>query len=128
LHAEKRGLVEVPLETGLWQSYLSTDHLYSEQWLLCYEAGLKGWLKATSGADHIGADANLRWLRDLGVEFYDVDKASAVGLPGCNAIDWLVELEQAIQARLESYGESDEDRMDEGVDVTDLSVEDESLL
>ena len=128
LHAEQRGLLQTSIDTRLWQSYLTTENLYGEQWLLCYEASIKGWLKSPGGTDHVGADANFQWLREIGVEFYDVDKASSVGPAGSKVIDWLAELELAIESRRDSYGDPDEDDGDESPDVKPNESEDFSDL
>jgi hypothetical protein len=109
LHLKSRGLVHASLNTTLWQSFLTTEELFGEQWLLCYEASVKGWLTSPLGTDHIGADARFTWLRDLGVEFYDVDKATAISASGAGGEpDWLSDLEEEMDARRSEYGEADE--------------------
>ena len=113
----------MPLDTEGWRSYLGTEHLYGEQWLLCYEVNVKGWLNSKIGVDYVGGDANFRWLRDIGVQFYDIDKASSVGPPRSEAIDWVVDLEHAIHARRDPYGGFDDDLAAEDGDVTDLSLD-----
>jgi hypothetical protein len=46
--------------------------LFGEQWLLSYEAAVKGWLRAPNGVDHIAQVDAFAWLRDMDVEFYNV--------------------------------------------------------
>lgn len=75
LDAQARGLVPVGLDTTGWQNAMTADELYGENWLLAYEANVKGWLPTAS--DHVAQDPNFGWLKSLNVEFYD---ASAVGL------------------------------------------------
>lgn len=83
LHAKERGLIVGRLATAMWQGFLTTDDLYGSQWLLCYEAAVKGWLSPIGGGDHIARDPNFDWLRRIGVEFYDTSCAAATsGLQG----------------------------------------------
>jgi len=71
LDAHRRDQVPVGLDTTAWQSAMTEEELYGENWLLAYEASIKGWL--ASGTDHVGSDSNFAWLRDNGVHFYDED-------------------------------------------------------
>ncbi len=71
LDARSRGLVPTGLNVASWQSLMNTAELYSEHWLLAYEAAVKGWLPGTAGTGHIAADPNFAWLHARGVEFYD---------------------------------------------------------
>jgi hypothetical protein len=122
LHAQQRRLVDTGLDTSLWRSYLTTDELYGEQWLLCYEANVKRWLKSMSGVDHVGADANFKWLRDLDVEFYNVDRASALGAPASRPTNWLLDLESIVHRRGELYGEPEEESPKDPTDEPDLQI------
>ena len=49
---------------------MNADELYGENWLLSYEANIRGWLPTTP--DHVAADPNFGWLKSLGVSFYDL--------------------------------------------------------
>ena len=49
---------------------MSTPELYEEQWLLAYEANVKGWLPSQGGPDHVAADNNFGFLKNSAVEFY----------------------------------------------------------
>lgn len=117
LHAEARGLTAHAIDKTQWISLLGPDALYGEHWLLAYESSVKGWL--TSGIDHVGADANFRWMRDLGVEFYDVSRATAVGGPESEFDAWMAELEAAARSGGEAYGEPDDDPPEESLDAED---------
>ena len=46
-------------------------NLSSPQWLLAYEALIKGWLPSASGDDYVSDDGFFGQLHTLGVEFYD---------------------------------------------------------
>jgi hypothetical protein len=108
LHSRARGLMDPALDTRIWQSLLTVDQLYGEHWLLAYEAPLKGWL--VPRIDHVGGDANFKWLRDLGVYFYEEDRAAAMSPPGAGVDpDWLLDLEERNLARRHYYGEPAEE-------------------
>jgi hypothetical protein len=71
LDAQSRGLAPAGLDTSLWESFMTQDDLYDRQWLLAYEANVKGWLPSVGQVDHVANDAAFAFLRDQGVEFYD---------------------------------------------------------
>ncbi|MNC13205.1 reverse transcriptase [compost metagenome] len=65
------------LNTTIWQSYLTVSNMYEEQWLLNYEAQIKGWLTGTfftSGS--LFSDLHVN-----GVEFYDSTRQVSVFTP-----------------------------------------------
>jgi hypothetical protein len=72
LDARQRGLIPVGLNTTLWESCMNQASLYDSQWLLSYEANIKGWLPFRT--DYVLADPNFRFLKNNGVEFYKLDK------------------------------------------------------
>ena len=78
LDANRRGLIPVGLDTSHWESYMSGDDLYGEQWLLAYEANKKGWLPIRGGVDHVNSDPNFSFLKNNNVEFYDLNKVRAI--------------------------------------------------
>jgi hypothetical protein len=80
LHCEAQGLLAGPLNKTLWSSYMNTQALYDEHWLLSYEANVKGWLPSQGTTDHVAADTNFGFLKAEGVSFYD--STMAVPLPG----------------------------------------------
>jgi hypothetical protein len=123
LHSRERGLMHVSLSTALWQSYLTADQLFGEHWLLAYEAPIKGWLPSASGADHVGAEASFDWLRNIGVQFYETEKAAAIPAPtaGVEGPEWLADLEEQLNARRSWYGETDLDV--ESVDFAELGLD-----
>ncbi len=75
LHLESEGLLPT-LDTDLWSSYMSAEHLYSEHWLLAYEAIHKGWLQAAGGGDYVQVDRFFRILRSHDVSFYELEATS----------------------------------------------------
>jgi hypothetical protein len=66
------GFIPVGLDSREWQKLLTVENLYTEHWLLVYEALKKGWL--TSTTDVVGSDLFFSLLRRHDVEFYQKDK------------------------------------------------------
>jgi hypothetical protein len=59
------------LDPVLWSQHMEAGHLYSENWLIAYEALTKGWLPSKDGSDYVAADDFFSLLSVRGVEFYD---------------------------------------------------------
>lgn len=59
------------LDTTQWDASMTGNELWSANWLLAYEAHIKGWLSSKLGDDYIGNDAFFSELRKQGVSFYD---------------------------------------------------------
>nr|WP_275441580.1 RNA-directed DNA polymerase [Brevibacillus laterosporus] len=57
------------LNTSNWQTYLNVANMYQEQWLLNYEAQVKGWL--TGGRTPFSSGSLFSDLQSNSVEFYD---------------------------------------------------------
>ena len=72
LDLDSNGYIPTGLDKGLWQSMLSQDNLYSELWLVAYEAKMKGWL--TSPTDYIAGDPFFSKLQAANVSFYKEDR------------------------------------------------------
>ncbi|MBX3322006.1 MAG: RNA-directed DNA polymerase [Phycisphaeraceae bacterium] len=70
LDAEAQCLLPGPIPPTAWEDFMATSELYGEQWLVSYEARLKGWRATKGGGDHIAADPNWAWMRANGVTFY----------------------------------------------------------
>lgn len=71
LDARARGLIPGGLNTTRWEMLMSKEELYGDNWLLVYEAGIKGWLPSIGGGNHVRADPNFSFLEANGVYFYD---------------------------------------------------------
>jgi hypothetical protein len=80
LDAEQIGLVPSGLDKATWQARMSTSELYEDQWLLAYEANIKGWLASVGGGDHVSSDTCFGFLKSLGVEFYVSPAGAAIGV------------------------------------------------
>lgn len=78
LDANQRGLIPGGLNLNKWQSYMDKDELYDKQWLLSYEANVKGWLSSNGSIDHVTADPNFAFLKKLNVQFYDPSRIAGM--------------------------------------------------
>jgi hypothetical protein len=83
LDLKSNGLADA-LDLNLWAQHMQAAHLYSENWLLAYEAFRKAWLPPLDGSDYIATDDFFGRLADLGVEFYDTGTRDAA-----TETDWL---------------------------------------
>jgi Reverse transcriptase (RNA-dependent DNA polymerase) len=70
LDLRDNGLADA-LDPSAWSQHMQADHLYSENWLLAYEALTKGWLPAKDGSNYVEDDDFFGSLSKLNVEFYD---------------------------------------------------------
>ncbi|HEY3937914.1 MAG TPA: hypothetical protein VGL97_10815 [Bryobacteraceae bacterium] len=60
------------VNTRLWSSRIRKESLYSEHWLLAYEAYAQGWLPSGDGSNILNDDPFFSILYSGGVKFYDV--------------------------------------------------------
>jgi hypothetical protein len=72
LDANSRGLIPTGLDTRIWDAFANERELYGDQWLLAYEANIKGWLHNPAG-DYVAADPFFGPLKAARVEFYNPD-------------------------------------------------------
>lgn len=61
------------LDTSLWESYMVSESLYNENWLLAYEALIHGWLPSKTGTDYIEEDEFFKILKRNNITFFDVN-------------------------------------------------------
>lgn len=71
LDAESQGCLPRPIPATRWREFMTKAELYGEQWLLSYEARLKGWRASKGSGDHIAADQHFDWMRNNRVSFYE---------------------------------------------------------
>jgi len=71
LDARAKGLVSPSVDFAHFQSYMTTDEMHGDQWLLAYEANVKGWLPSPDSKDHVSQDKCFAFLKKKGVYFYD---------------------------------------------------------
>lgn len=77
LDAQKQGLIPGAHTFGLWQSLMNPTELKTSNWLLAYEALIKGWLPSATGADYVSTDDGFKYLKSKNVQFYDHSLISA---------------------------------------------------
>lgn len=70
LDAQQQGRVNGGIDTAEWENRMGQDELFQEQWLLSYEANVKGWLPSQRGTDHVLADPFFRELKNRDIQFY----------------------------------------------------------
>lgn len=73
LDLRSRKQIEGVIDTSLWQQSMTNDGLKSSNWLLAYEAAVKGWLP-TPNPSYIESNDWFSVLNKYGVHFYDENK------------------------------------------------------
>ena len=71
LDANKKGLVPSGVDYSDYESFMTAENLYGEQWLLAYEANVKGWLPSVGTIDYVKDDECFNFLKTNKVCFYD---------------------------------------------------------
>lgn len=71
LELSQKGLLVNGLDTSLWSTKMKAEELYEENWLLAYEANVKGWLPSVTGVDYVAADPFFGILKNNNVSFFD---------------------------------------------------------
>jgi hypothetical protein len=70
LDLEQQSLLPA-VNSKLWASRISKEHLYSDHWLLAYEACAQGWLPPSDGIEFLSTDPFFSILSNGDVRFYD---------------------------------------------------------
>jgi hypothetical protein len=83
LDLKQAGLADA-LDPQLWSTYMKAEHLYSENWLVAYEALHKGWLNSVDGTNYLATDDFFNQLTINDVQFYDAGNIDAA-----SDMDWL---------------------------------------
>jgi hypothetical protein len=78
LHAISTGHVVGAVDVSLIEALMHGAELTEEQWLLVYEANVKGWLANKGGTDFVAHDKYFGPMKVAGVSFYDAAANSAV--------------------------------------------------
>lgn len=71
LDLRERNLFPGAVDISHWRSLMTTNSLEDENWLLAYEADLKGWIPGSTQPSHVDAHPWFRVLKDRGISFYD---------------------------------------------------------
>lgn len=100
LDLDSAGALPKTLAHSRWRPFETSSALWEEQWMLSYEAGVRGW--GGMSDTHIKADPYFDELRKLQVRFYDTGalitplitpKSNALERHNFNSIAQLLELE-----------------------------------
>jgi len=73
LDLRSTGLIKGKIDTSLWALNMNAAALTSSNWLLAYEAELKGWLPSSTPG-YVSAHPYFSIMKQLGVSFYDTTK------------------------------------------------------
>lgn len=71
LHARAKGLVAGTVDVTTLEALMHDGELNDTQWLLAYEANVKGWLPSKGGKDFVMAHKHFGPMKAAGVSFYD---------------------------------------------------------
>lgn len=77
LDAQQQNLISSSYIFNLWQSLMTGAELKTSNWLLAYEALVRGWLNSATGIDYVSADDGFKYLKSKNVFFYDILAISA---------------------------------------------------
>ena len=77
-----KGLMPI-VSSAVWQAHMNANALYSDHWLLAYEACAQGWQLPTGTGDYTASDPQgcFQILRKHGVKFYDPNALWGGGSP-----------------------------------------------
>ena len=81
LHLKYEGLTGNEIDLLLWEKLMNYDELNDRNWILAYEAYIKGWLPSNDGSDYIEQNPGFKFLRDNNVCFYDETKLENYQVP-----------------------------------------------
>ncbi|WOF17254.1 RNA-directed DNA polymerase [Methanoplanus sp. FWC-SCC4] len=71
LDLRKIGLIKGNLDTTEWINFMKKDELYSDHWLIAYEAYVNDWLNPEDNGQYIKDDSFFKILYENNVRFYD---------------------------------------------------------
>ncbi|MBM7332690.1 RNA-directed DNA polymerase [Alloalcanivorax marinus] len=77
LDAQQRKLISSAHTFTLWRSLMTPSELTTSNWLLAYEALVKGWLPSSTGKDYVSSDPGFKYLKAKNVFFYDESSVAA---------------------------------------------------
>jgi len=88
LHARAKGLVAGAVDVSSLEALMNEAELVEGQWLLAYEANVKGWLPNLGGIDFVAASKHFGPMKAAGVSFYDEAAALPVTVKPVVAKDY----------------------------------------
>ncbi len=79
LDIQSENLTRRRMDTSVWQQSMKSDELYSQAWLLAYEAETKGWLPiANPNQGYVSSDPFFGILKNAAIEFYDFSRQVSI--------------------------------------------------
>ncbi len=73
LHAKSLGLIKKSVTFPIWGSLMRKSSLHGPEWLLAYEADLKGWLPSAEKPNHVDSDPRFSLLKNANVSFFNAE-------------------------------------------------------
>ncbi len=74
LYLEEVGFIDTDVDHNLWKRHMLSDELYTDKWIMVYEAYVRGWMPSVSGKDYIENKHFFRLLRKHDIRFMNIDK------------------------------------------------------
>ena len=88
LHARAKGLVTGYVDVSTLEALMHDGELTDTQWLLAYEANVKGWLPNMGGKDFVAAHKYFGPMKAAGVAFYDETAKLAIAVKSAVSQDY----------------------------------------
>ena len=88
LHAISKGLVLGVVDVSALEALMHEGELVEGQWLLVYEANVKGWLPNLGGKDFVAASKHFGPMKAAGVSFYDEGAALPITVKPVTSKDY----------------------------------------
>lgn len=73
LYAKSKGVIIGQVDWMPLEVQMTKEELKGSNWLLAYEANIKGWLPSKDSSDNVDAIPQFRHLKSLSVSFFDED-------------------------------------------------------
>lgn len=76
LFAKSLNLIRKSVSFPIWSSWMRASSLSGPQWLLAYEADIKGWLPSAEKPNHVDSKPEFSLLKQAGISFFNgnIDK------------------------------------------------------
>jgi len=73
LYLEEVGFIKIDVDHEIWQSHMRSEDLYTDKWIMIYEAYVRNWLKFIEEGDSIQKNQFFNLLKENGVRFMNID-------------------------------------------------------
>jgi len=88
LHARAKGVVTGTVDVSALEALMHEGELVESQWLVAYEANIKGWLPNKGGKDFVAAHKYFGSMKAAGVSFYDEAATLAISVKPAVSIEY----------------------------------------